>query len=73
MNADDVRFYRDRWKAVEEIERQELRAMSFDERWGKINSLAQFAFEHGLRRKDDDGEMEVFKLWARLKEQHETS
>jgi len=32
MNAEEIRFHlRGRWKAVEEIERQELRAMSLDE------------------------------------------
>ena len=28
MEVGDIRFYRERWKAVEEIERQELRAMT---------------------------------------------
>jgi len=73
MTAEDMRFFRGRWKAVEEIERQELRAMSFEEHWGKINSLARFAFEHGLRNKDNDREMEVLKRWAKLKEQYEAS
>ena len=26
----DIKFYRERWKAVEEIERQELRAMPIE-------------------------------------------
>lgn len=67
MNAEDVKFYRERWKAVEEIERQELRALSMEQRWRQINSLAQFAIQLGLKREDDDGEMEVFKIWAKLK------
>jgi len=63
----DIRFYRERWKAVEEIERQELRAMSIEMHWKQINSLARFAIENGLTRGDDDGEMEVFLRWAKLK------
>jgi hypothetical protein len=63
----DIKFYRERWKAVEEIERQELRAMSLDEHWRQINSLFQFALGLGLIRSDDDGEMDVLFRWAQLK------
>lgn len=70
MEVGDIHFYRERWKAVEEIERQELRAMSLEERWRKINAIARFAIENGLQR-DDDGEMEVFLRWAKIKEKYE--
>ncbi len=63
----DIKFYRSRWKAVEEIERQELRAMSIEKHWEQINNLVRFAIENGLTRGDDDGEMEVFLRWAKLK------
>ena len=63
----DIKFYRNRWKAVEEIERQELRAMSIEKHWQQINHLVRFAIENGLTRGDDDGEMEVFLRWAKLK------
>jgi len=67
MNPEEIRFYRERWKAVQEIERQELRAMSLEKRWKQINELARFAREHGLIRGDEAGEMEVFLRWAKLK------
>jgi len=63
----DMKFYRERWKAVEEIERQELRAMSIEKHWKQINNLVRFAIENGLTREDDDGEMIVFLRWAKLK------
>jgi hypothetical protein len=63
----DIKMYRERWKAVEEIERQELRAMSLEEHWRQINSLFRFALDLGLTRGDDDGEMVVFLRWAKLK------
>ena len=63
----DLTFYRERWKAVEEIERQELRRMSIEKHWQQINALARFAWENGLTRADDDGEMGVFLRWAKLK------
>ena len=72
MNAEEIRFHlRDRWKAVEEIERQELRAMTLDEHWHKLNAIVRFAIETGMKRTDDDGEMEVFQRWAKLKEMYE--
>ena len=63
----DIKSYRERWKAVEEFERQELRAMSLEEHWRQINSLFLFALELGWTRGDDDGEREVFARWAKLK------
>jgi hypothetical protein len=68
MNAEEIRFLlRDRWKAVEEIKRQELRAMSVEQHWKQLNAIARFAIEQGWKRGNDDGEMEVFLRWARLK------
>jgi hypothetical protein len=68
MNKEEIRFHlRDRWKAVEEIEREELRAMSLDEHWRKLNAIVRFAIETGMQHNADDGEMEVFLRWAKLK------
>jgi hypothetical protein len=72
MEVGDVRFYKERWKAVEEIERQELRAMTLEEHWRKLNAIVRFAMETGMKRDDDDGEMEVFLRWAKIKAQYET-
>jgi len=63
----DTKLYRERWKAVEEIERQELRAMSIEKHWKQINNLIRFAIENGLTRGEDETEMEVFLRWAKLK------
>ena len=72
MNADEIRFHlRGRWKVVEEIERQELRAMSLDEHWRKLNAIVRFAIEMDMKRDGDDGEMEVFQRWAKLKALYE--
>ena len=71
MEVGDIRSYKERWKAVEEIERQELRSMSLDEHWQKLNAIVHFAIETGMKRDDDDGEMEIFLRWAKLKSGHE--
>ena len=67
MEVGDIRFYKERWKAVEEIEREELRAMSLEEHWRKLNAIVRFAIETGTTGDNDDSEMEVFLRWAKLK------
>ena len=44
----------------------------YRERWRQINALSQFAIEQRIERKDDDGEMDVFRQWAKLKEKYES-
>jgi len=63
----DIKLYRERWKAVEEIERQELRAMSIEKHWKQINNLIRFALENELTRGEDNSEIEVFRRWAKLR------
>ncbi|HJR81327.1 MAG TPA: hypothetical protein VJ821_14750 [Anaerolineales bacterium] len=74
MNAEEIRFHlRDRWKAVEEIERQELRASTVKENWEKLNSIMLRAKRLNLSRGHDNNEMEVFQRWAKLRENYEAS
>ncbi len=72
MEVGDIRFYKERWKAVEEIERQELRAMTLEDHWRKLNAIVRFALETGMKHKEDEGEMEIFLRWAKIKEHYET-
>ncbi len=68
MDVGDIRFYKERWKAVEEIERQELRIASMETRWQQINAIWRLAKGLGLSFEPDESEMEVFARWAKLKE-----
>lgn len=69
MNNDELRFHlRDRWKAVEEIEREELRAMSMQTRLEKMNAIWRLGKGLGFSKRADESEMEVFMRWAKLKE-----
>jgi hypothetical protein len=67
MEVGDVRFYKERWKAVEEIERQELRASTVQSNWKRLNAIMRRANRLGLHRSDDDGEMEIFNRWTRIR------
>ena len=71
MEVGDIRFYKGRWKAVEEIERQELRAMTPEDHWRRLNAIARFAIEAGMDQDKYDGEMEIFLRWAKIKAQYE--
>lgn len=72
MEVGDIRSYVERWKAVEEIERQELRALTPKQNWKHLNSILRRAKRLGIQRGDDDGEMEVILRWAKIKEQLES-
>lgn len=71
MEVGDIRLYKARWVAVEEIKRQELRAMTLEQHWQKLNAIARFAIEMGMEKEQDDSEMEVFLRWAELKTRYE--
>ena len=63
------RAYLQRWQAVEEVERQELAAATFEQRWQQFNALFQLAAGLGLTLKQDEEEEAIFyQVWARLKE-----
>jgi len=69
MNADEVRFLlRDRWKAVEEFERQELRLLSMEARLHQMNAIWRLGKGLGFSFEPDKSELEVFARWAKLKE-----
>jgi len=70
MSAADARAYIDRWKAVAEIEQRELQSATIKENWRRINAIKQRAARLGIARVDDDGEMDVFLRWARLRVQY---
>jgi len=67
----DLKSYRERWKAVEEIERQELRASTVQTNWKQLNSILRRSVRLGIVRGDDDGEMEIFNRWAALRKKYE--
>jgi hypothetical protein len=74
MNKEELQFHlRGRWKAVEEIERQELRATTIRQNWIKLNQIMLRAKRLNLSRGDKNDEMEVFLRWAKLKEKYEAS
>lgn len=74
MNKEEILYHlRGRWKEVENIQRQELRATTLRQNWMKLNQIMLRAKRLNLSRGDNDDEIEVFQRWARLKEKYEAS
>jgi hypothetical protein len=67
---EDIKAYRARWEAVAEIERQEMRAETLDQRWQQLNAVIGLAIELGMM-KADQSEEEVYQRWAKLKSEAE--
>jgi hypothetical protein len=68
MNTEEARLFKDRWKAVEEMERQELRALPLGIRLQQMDSIRRLAKGLGLSLEPDESEFTVFTRWAGLKQ-----
>jgi len=70
MDVSEARAYIQRWEAVSELEKQERKSHSIADNWRQLNAIRQRAARLGICRQDDDGEMALILLWARLKAQY---
>lgn len=74
MNKAEIVYHlRDRWKEVEKIQRQELRASTIRQNWIKLNQIMLRARRLRLSRGIKDYDTDVFLRWAKLKENYEAS
>jgi hypothetical protein len=64
---DDVIAYKERWRAVAEIEEQELRRTSIETKWRQLNAIISLAIRMGIFKPDTSEEL-VYQRWAKLKE-----
>ena len=61
--------YRDRWRAVREVEIEEQRQASITVRWQQLNALYALARGLGLSCPENEHEVEtVRQRWVRLKD-----
>jgi hypothetical protein len=68
----DLKAYRARWQAVEEIERQELLNATLELRWQQLNAVIGMAIGLGIYQSTGD-DIEVIQRWAKLKERATSS
>jgi hypothetical protein len=64
---DDVIAYKERWRAVAEIEQEEQRTISIETKWRQLNSIISLAIRMGIFKPDPSEEL-VYAQWAKLKE-----
>jgi hypothetical protein len=68
MDRELLIAYRDRWRAVEEVEREEDETASVALRWQQTNAIFRLAMGLGLLpNQQDDHKQEVYRRWAVLK------
>lgn len=64
---DDMVLYKQRWEAVAEVEREELRTIPIEKKWQQLNTIVRMAYVLGLFEPDPSEEV-VYERWARLKD-----
>jgi hypothetical protein len=67
---DDLIAYRNRFRAVDEVERKEQREASIELKWKQLNSIIRLAIGLGIF-KADPSEVEVYQRWAKIKDKAE--
>lgn len=68
MEAQELRAYRSRWKAVTSFETEERRQASLELRWRQLNTLLAMATALGLNVKVNQSEVDtVRRRWNLLK------
>lgn len=68
MDITSLQKYRQRWAAVEEIEKQEAREASFEQRWQQLNNLVGMARALGINISDENEEEVARHRWLRLQQ-----
>ena len=61
-----MKAYLDRYRAVSEVQQQELRTASLELRWKQLNAIVGLAIGLGMLKRDESEE-EIYKRWAKLK------
>jgi hypothetical protein len=64
---EDAIAYKERWRAVAEVELQELRSTSMETKWRQLNSIVCLAIRLGIFKSDPSEEL-VYQQWVKLKE-----
>jgi hypothetical protein len=68
----EIKAYRERWEALEDMERQEQRSSSIALRWKQLNSILCLAIGLGLPLENPDSQDElVRRRWLKLKGESE--
>jgi hypothetical protein len=68
MKSDKLKYYRERWMEIEQIERREQAESTIETRWQQVNTLRNMAIALGLSFEEDEEEkLAIYQRWAKLK------
>ena len=68
LSQEILKAYQRRWELVAEVEAEEKRQASVEQRWQKLNSLFRIAAALNLRQRDDDAQIQLVReRWNRLR------
>jgi len=68
IDKEQATFFRERWQAVYQIEQEEKKAATFEQRWQQLNNIIRLATGLGLPLQPDKSKMIVYQRWAKLKQ-----
>lgn len=68
MTRENVEAWREGWQRVNEFHLQEIRNMTFEQRWQQLNIIFEFALTMGWVKPASEAELVPIRArWARLK------
>ena len=68
IDKEQATFFRERWQAVYQIEQEEKKAATFEQRWQQLNNIIRLATGLGLSLQPDESKMIVYQRMAKLKQ-----
>ena len=68
VDKKQAKLFRERWQAVSQIEQEEEKAASFEQRWQQLNAIIRLAAGLALPLQSDDSEIAVYYRWAKVKQ-----
>ncbi len=72
MDRQLLKEYLERWQALEEIEKEENKRLSIEQRWNQLNAIYNLAVGLGLVFEDPrDHEDDVWMRWSKLKNEYD--
>jgi hypothetical protein len=67
LTQEDMRAYKQRWQLATEVEAEEKKHLSINQRWHKLNSLFQLASALDLHLSSEEEQKELVReRWQRI-------
>jgi hypothetical protein len=71
ITPEQAMLFRKRWKAVAQVEKEEARQATLEDRWQQLNAIYRIAMGLKLINPINNSKQEVYLRWAKLKDIHQ--